>query len=213
MNAKQRIEISAYLDGEAKRPADVERWLRDDPEAAAYYADLQRQQAALGELAGPDVHPAFATRVAAYTREVSMERAMPRLPRVWLPVAAAALVLAVVGFQAWRTEPSSPGLNLPDPDVVMAALEKRAEAGETDWNGSLAVLAPVETETAYEADQDPGDGGDAADEELQLAVAQSFETTLGTDERVEYGLNTLDTEAEEAFRQLLGDYIEQGEVS
>jgi len=101
-------ELSAYLDGESRDPERIARHLQSCPECARYHAQLVRLSGHLQTLRGPEVHPAFATRVMAHAAEAPA-------PRFWIPRFSPRLVtalciagLVVVGTWRWMPEPRSP---------------------------------------------------------------------------------------------------------
>lgn len=98
-------ELSAYMDGESRDPEYIARHLQSCPECARHHVQLLKLSGHLQALRGPDVHPAFVTRVVAHTADI------PRA-RVWFPQfstrwAAAFLVLGLIATGAWTWRPDS----------------------------------------------------------------------------------------------------------
>ena len=65
-------ELSAYIDGEARHPERIERHLRQCPECARRHMALLKLSSHLSAMEGPEVAPAFLTRVMAHARETEM---------------------------------------------------------------------------------------------------------------------------------------------
>lgn len=106
-------ELSAYLDGEALNTASVESHLQDCDTCQQQLVALQSLRTSLQELAQPEVHPAFATRVRA---TIEAQEAMPARSglRRWVLSAsglAAAALLTVAVLSEDSTSPVTPTLS------------------------------------------------------------------------------------------------------
>jgi len=216
MDRKQRDQISAFLDGEARAPGAVERLLRDDPRAAAYHRELAALSRSIRTLEAPDVHPAFAARVMAEVSETRMARRAPR----WLLAGAPALVLAVALFAVvYLALPWSAPAPAPDPrpvgggqflaavdvESISQLIEERIASGENVALDDIGLLGPIEedettlgVELLYELEYGVG------------AFADSGNTLDGID--VETVLADLNHDVEDELRELLVSYA-QGAAS
>jgi anti-sigma factor RsiW len=105
----ERMLVSAYEDGEVESPwkEQIERRLKEDSGWSAE-ADLHlRVKNALAASPEPDFSEAKA-RVGARLRALSTRTALsPRLPLVWISVAAAALLVVAGGTGYWLGSQSS----------------------------------------------------------------------------------------------------------
>lgn len=102
-------ELSAYLDGEAKRPEVLAAHLQECAECARRHMDLARLSNHMKSLPACDVSPAFATRVVAHAAET--ERLRATFWRPVMPFGLAALALVVGGwfaFHGWNASTSIP---------------------------------------------------------------------------------------------------------
>ncbi len=214
MDKKQKEQISAFLDGEARAPESVERLLRDDPQAAAYHRELAALSRSIRSLEAPEVHPAFATRVMAEVSETRMARPAPR----WLLAGGPALVLAVALFAVvylalpWSAPAPDPRpvvgdqfLAAVDVESISDLIEERIASGEDIALDEIGLLGPIQedettlgVELLYELEYSVGaftDSGNALD---------------GID--VETMLADLNHDVEDELRELLVSYA-QGAAS
>lgn len=103
-------ELSAYLDGEALDGVAVESHMHTCDACRQQMVSLQALGKSLQELSGPEVHPAFATRVRA-SIEAEEKSALPSGMRRWVMsmsgLAAAALITVAVVSQD-STSPTTP---------------------------------------------------------------------------------------------------------
>ncbi|MCC6486452.1 MAG: hypothetical protein IT364_03055 [Candidatus Hydrogenedentes bacterium] len=205
-------ELSAYLDGEARDADGVARILKSDPQAARRYEELARLSSHLKSLPGPEVHPAFATRVLASAREQSLKGRTNRL-RYWLPASAlAALTLAAVAAAVLRGGPE-PAV---DPSVA-AVLELRhgneAELGPFATLMDQDILAPLETSAA-----EPIAAPDSsAVDTMEMALAsmvwfESEDTARNETQDVDSMLESLNDAEITVLRELLVEYAAQGDT-
>ena len=99
MNDEQRErlneELSAYLDGEAEDAEKMARLLHEDSSAARQFLEMAKLSAHLKALPGPDIHPAFATRVLARVRE---EAPASRRSFRWAWIAGPAVAALLIGI-------------------------------------------------------------------------------------------------------------------
>jgi hypothetical protein len=123
-------ELSAYLDGESRDPEYIARHLQSCPECARHHVQLLKLSGHLQALRGPDVHPAFVTRVVAHTAEI------PRA-RVWFLQfstrwAAAFLVLGLIAASTWTWRPETAAPAQPEQTVqrVNVAFQDDAQVVE-----------------------------------------------------------------------------------
>lgn len=108
MSGSQHVldELSDYIDGESRDPDRIARHLQFCPECARRHLELRKLSAHLRALPGPEVHPAFATRVLATLAESPA-------PAPWFPLAfprfaAAAIMTLLVGAGLWFARPDAP---------------------------------------------------------------------------------------------------------
>jgi hypothetical protein len=146
-------ELSEYVDGECRDPDRVARHLQSCPDCARRHVELLKLSSHLQALHGPEVHPAFLTRVMAHVDET-------RPARCWLPQVnrGLAALLCVVGLFAvgtWRWMPSSTTTPPPESARVNLAWQDDAQVVEalghlmdmgapTDLFGDLEETAEIE---------------------------------------------------------------------
>ena len=108
-------ELSEYLDGESRDPERIARHLQSCPECARRQVELLKLSGHLKALRGPEVHPAFVTRVMAHTAETPRTRAW--FPRMTPRIAAVLCIAGLATASAWRWIPDTPG-DAPAPDAL-----------------------------------------------------------------------------------------------
>lgn len=133
MNDKERWaeELSAYLDGESRDAAALEKLLAEQPGLARQHNDYARIGALLRSLPDPDVHPAFATRVVAHAIEAGPAPAPWVAWLKWL-VPAAGLAAVVLGAVYLQQEEA-----VVEETPVIAVLRK-------DWADEEKVVGQME---------------------------------------------------------------------
>lgn len=144
-NRKTLEELSAYLDGEAANPAEVERRIDAEPETARMAKELTVLSDALGRLPVPDVHPAFRTRVMAHVRETEREAAPSRFSWRWRAFAAM-VVLVPFGAAIWLFWLSPPAI--PEADGQRVLVRYLLEQDEDVVLTELAELFVNELDSA-----------------------------------------------------------------
>ncbi len=130
-------ELSAFLDGEAINPEDIELRVKADPDAARLAKDLSALSAELGRLPAPDIHPAFRTRVMANVRETDRDLAPPQISWPWRSFAAM-VVLAPFAAAFWTFWWSPPAI--PEADSQRALVHYLFEQDENVVIDELASL-------------------------------------------------------------------------
>ena len=214
MDRKQREQISAFLDGEARAPDTVERLLRDDPRAAAYHRELAALSRSIRTLEAPEVHPAFATRVMAEVSETRMAAPAPRWLLAGGPALALALTIATVVLLAIPGSGPAPDprpvvddhfLASLDVESISQLIEERIASGENVALDEIGLLGPIEedettlgVELLYELEYGVG------------AFADSGNALDGID--VETVLADINHDVEDELRELLVSYA-QGAAS
>lgn len=214
---KKRIsneELSAFLDGEAKRPEEVQRQIQQSEETARRYTALSKASAQVQSL--PELHarPGLAGRVAA-----SLSEPQSRERFVW-PVRVGALLVATTVLAAFiivaalddsasppilqtaevtpATVPPAEVSAIGNEDVLVAELERRLASSATS-----ASLLSAEFDTAPEPINE-------LPEELLLALAPSdwLETFAGSNATQDYRteLGALSDGERTLFVQLLEEY-------
>lgn len=104
-------ELSAYADGEARRPDDIARHLQQCAECARRHMELAKLSANVQALTPPHVSPVLLTRVLAHARDIEP---VQRRRSPLLASAAAGVLVAAVLAAAWFArhalmEPAPPG--------------------------------------------------------------------------------------------------------
>jgi hypothetical protein len=198
-------ELSAYIDGESRRPEAVREHLQACAECARRHTELAKLSSHLRALSTPEVSPAFATRVMATVRETAPSRGRFGWHAL-LPAGiglAAAVVLAGLWF-AGRPPVTPSDLAQSHPaavntDRLMQAIADRIAAG--DDPGEFVALAPDDAATTSD------------DDLAQLAQAEWFgplADEVEADEDVDAMLSSLNPEQVQVFKQLLVDYAKEG---
>ncbi len=163
-NHKELEELSAYLDGEATRPRDVERRIDNDADAALIAKELSALSTELGRLPAPDIHPAFRTRVMAHVRETDREPAPPLISWRWRSFAAM-VVLAPFAAAIWTFWWAPPAV--PEADSQRALVKYLFEQDDEVVLDQLASLL------ADDVDAVNGDWTIASDASALEAVNES----------------------------------------
>lgn len=188
-------EISAYIDGEARRPDQVQHVLEHDAEAARLHRAFSNVSAAIKSL--PQLAPVRNTFVRDVMRSVAAVAPLrqPRWMQYGLPLAMAAALMLVTAFVGLNVTPGAPPVAVNKP------------AGTTD------VLARIISDV---------DDEDAAvtmeDMVLSLASAEWFNVfaddghlwTRQSDWTT--ALSGLDDDTTEAFLNLLTEYAREGQT-
>ena len=154
-----KAELSAYVDGEARRPAQIERHLAGCPQCARACAALQSLSNRLRALEAPEVGNGFRTRVIGHVREQA--RPVRSGWPVWRPFGAG-MAFAGAGALAliaalWAAQPGAgfdpqlgaqpAAVEMADEDTLLASIETPyAEASDTAWMFASANTARPEDE-------------------------------------------------------------------
>ena len=226
MSEKERQQlfeqISAYIDGESDAPHEAARLIETDAEAARLYRELSRMSSSMQTLAAPDVHPAFATRIAAHVREHAAADAAPVwrfvLPK-FLGGFAAVVAIAIAVWPFVRYGGGITTTPAPADPVVAKVLELRKQPEQSLEAQFDSLLA--------ESDTDTWASGNEMDNGLALVVnptlSEDYHEVAGKvakllgggseyddDADVFASLNTLSDAQAEALRGLLTEYVEGG---
>lgn len=189
-----RKELSAYLDGEARRPAEVEGHLRECPECAERLRQLRALSVGLRNMAAPDVHAAFLTRIQA---EVSQVRpARRRRGLLFGPVVAVAAIWVAAAI--WLVRPMEPAPPPPSFHAESGGSDSFLEEGA--WTG-FAGIGPAFEEAPEEALL------------ADLAYAPWFDDlarTVEADRDVEDLVLSLSEPEARALRDRLLQYVNEG---
>jgi len=211
---KKRLRrlVSEYHDGKSRHPERVRQLIQTDPEAAAYFRELQALSSRLRSLPVPRVSPDFSVRVMRDIAHLDMERVRPRWQWVGLPAAAAALlVIMTVLFLEVYTQDTRSGSNTQsqfteiDPDALSDVIVTRVAQGEElPWQGeAFDILEPntngneVESEIADASLYSPEVFGRML---ATLEEESDFYTVIESLENGEVG----------AMRDLLAEYVLEG---
>lgn len=102
-------DISAYLDGEHKRPGEVQKHLQQCADCAREHTALAKVSAHVRALPAPEVTHGFAARVLRAIEGAAPARRIT--PIRWLaPLAAACALVAIVGYNALNAPQGLPGI-------------------------------------------------------------------------------------------------------
>lgn len=158
---KKRItdeELSAFLDGEAKHPEEIERQIQQSGETAQRYLAMSKISTQVQALPKLSARPGLSGRVA-----VSLAESKPNRRLMW-PVRAAAPVLAAIAFVTFlavtgKEESASPALlqtavvapetvaptenaAVEDVEVLVAELERRLSTDTSSFAGGSFYAEP-----------------------------------------------------------------------
>jgi anti-sigma factor RsiW len=135
-------ELSAYIDGAAKRPESIERHLRTCESCARRHMELLKLRSHVAGLRGPVARTGFEARVLARIDEAESPRSFP-----WRLVASVAGVVLVTAVALLVWQPWAP----PSPERIVA--ESRALYGSEDQaRAALEALAAAEPGSDYLAE-------------------------------------------------------------
>lgn len=194
-------ELSAYLDGEAKEPARIQRHLQTCPECARLHLEMLKLSARLRALPNPEASPDFSGRVLDRVAQAEPSR-LHRWPVFALMAAGLVLTAGLAWFRGIGVQ-SSPG--------------RVAEFGEAVAPSPMEQLASELAE-----DSDWGYYGDETERGLGLGVTHEDETALLTGMSLEdedaYGergdsfesIDALSREEMDALAEALETYLEEG---
>ncbi len=150
-------KLSAYLDGELRRPGRVERHLASCPECAGRLRQLRAQSERLGKLSAPEITRDFAARVLEAVEHEPPPAAAGRGQVAW--AGAAALVMLAGALVLYRAvlpdaleHANTPaGSGYPAEEAVIAAFQDvlEADGAPEDWMLAdepmgIAPLIPVD---------------------------------------------------------------------
>lgn len=225
MNEKDKHRLyemlSAYLDGESDAPAEIERLIESDADAARLYTELSRLSTSLKSLPAPEVHPAFATRVMAHVREArDAGSAVPAWRQVVVKLLGAAAAVALIAIAVW---PFWPGKGITEPtekDPVLAEVLRLRNQPEQSLAAQFGPLiaepysagaskGPLDIDSGLALVSDPAVAEDYA--EVVGKVATLLRDDNGCDDDdVFVAIDSLSESQAEALRALLTDYDEGG---
>lgn len=201
-------ELSAYLDGEVRDPERIARHLQSCPDCARRHVELQELSRHLKALRGPEVHPAFVTRVMAHTTDVQPERSwIPRRsPRLATVLSVA--VLAAAG--AWRWMPQTPDAPIPVPVALRVNL-----AWQDDTNVVEALSQLIDSGAPVDLFGDVDEPGDTDDAVVGLdfmleSLAEASADADVVDPFAQDDLSGLSYSTGEDDQPLLNDLLESG---
>jgi negative regulator of sigma E activity len=207
---KQRNEISAYLDGEARSEEAVRERIEADADTAAYYNELKSVSNAVRALPEATPRHGFAQRVCACIEAAGQETVKAwRMPLTAHATLAAALVVGVVAFKSVAPSPS--GSVQPESPVIAMSLQEEEQALvarlEQRINADAANNEP--TAVGLYVSRQPSE---VYNERLLGLVSnmdymQAFPAVSGSDYSTL--VNTLDPAGRQAFKELLSTTIER----
>lgn len=125
------VELSAFVDGEAKEPIAVETHIAQCQSCRDTVAGMKNMSHSLGSLPAPDVHPAFAGRIVATLEERPAPRRVRSMPWVFTFAGVAAMGLLVASAYlpiALRGENAPMQVTLVNDSQTAPSLELRDEA-------------------------------------------------------------------------------------
>ena len=160
-----QADLSAYMDGEARRPERIERHLAQCAACQAHLAAFGAVSAHVKALRSPSVHPSFAANVVGRIREAQPARSASHAPwRSYIaPAMAVAMVMLIAGVLAFNTP--RPG-DQPAETISQTASTSNASSTEP------ASMAQVVLETASAPSQDVM----AALDEVETPYAEKSDT-------------------------------------
>lgn len=209
-------ELSAYLDGECRRPDVVEAHLRACPECAARLEALRTVSAAVKTLQAPDVRPEFLTRVMAHAADTPRERPARLALHPWryLTVGLAACAALMIGVALFLSESPTPPAGLPvaaqgDAAAPFADDDALAEhlASRPDWAERLASDLEFLPSPEIDSADVPDEAVAALDDSGLLAeLAEELDTPDDLDTMV----SAMNDDERAAFIALLQEYQEEG---
>jgi len=210
-------ELSAYLDGECRRPEEVEAHLRHCPQCAERLEALRRVSSAVRLLQAPEVRPEFLTRVLAHAAEAPPARPAWHAALRWpgfagmLTACAAVVFVATAYVMLAEPPPATPpfaahesGRPFPpaDDDALADHLARRPDLAER-LETSDQFLPPPDLEDAGV----PEEAVAALDDSVRLAeLADEFDAQEDLDTIV----NAMNDDERAAFIALLQEYQEEG---
>lgn len=203
---RKNKEISAYLDGESRRPEEVERYLREDAEAASAQRAYARLSECLKALPRTEVSPAFSRRVMLAIEETDRRR-VPWYQHMAMPIAVAAAALVAVGV-----------ILVTGTDEATAPKVTQIPALEAPAGPIIALnepVAPAQPAELFATDLTPRpESFDASTEDMLLALATSewFDSFAeGWEDSRDYStaLSDLNQAEAEVFLELLGETARQ----
>lgn len=200
----KQADLSAYVDGEARRPAQIERHLTSCPQCARAYAALQSLSNRMRAIEAPEVRSGFRTRVLGHVREQA-QPARTGWP-VWRPFGAGmalagtavlALITALWAAQPntafeQRTTPQTAAVEPAGEDAYLASIETPyAEASDTAWMFASANATHQEQKT------------ESVDELLVALARVEYFDGAAIQSAAETDINTAVTTLDEAERVTL----------
>jgi hypothetical protein len=209
-------ELSAYIDGESRRPEDVRRHLQVCESCARRHIELLKLSATLHEMESPVANPEFTrnvlARITAETAATGTRWRTPFLTPRFAWAMAAAFLIVFSGMAVWFALGPSPETRLVqqcrawnDDETIIAQFEKLIIEGVDP--GALLFVSPegeIDMEITF----------DDIAEVLALAIEEDL---TGMDEGTElfdsgdiyFGIEALDSQTEAVLRELLNEYLAQ----
>lgn len=204
-------ELSAYADGEARRPDHIARHLQQCAECARRHMELAKLSANVQALTPPQVSPALLTRVLAHARDIEPHstRRAPRVARVL--AGALAVVALAVGWFAFRPSmESAPSSSVAT--IFPHDFDFEAATREIEWHiahGDEPNLAEM-----YVLWSDPEAAEDDDDHVVQAVlsdrVLRPMADALDSNQDIMALAESLNPSEAATLRILLSQYVSEG---
>lgn len=203
-------ELSAYIDGETADPERTAEHLRNCAACAGLHEQLLSVSGHVSALPGIQLGPEFLTRVMAHAAARAEQPPRWRWAGVRLAIAGclAALVLVAAALYVARGLSSAPA-------PAKMALEKTGPALIAEGPSELHVAEPEEVSEDFES---LGNADDASVDEMITGLSQTewfgaLAAAWEADVDLDVLLGSMDEDEAADFRNLLRDYIEEGQVT
>ena len=213
-------ELSAYVDGEARRPQTVSAHLETCPECEGRYRELIALSGQLRSLPASKARPGFAARVLRALNEPTPNRIPARHPMRVAAFAAAALFMSatmVSVYYANQPVLAPRPVAVSPPAVPSMTLAQQEEAWILELEQLVAEHPDYDTPLlAYDITND-AEPAVATVDDMLLALMEDdvlllYSQAWVEDEDFDSSVNRLDPEQTEALKSLLREYAEETNV-
>ena len=210
-------ELSAYVDGEARRPEIVSAHLEACPECEGRYRELIALSGQLRSLPAPKARPGFAMRVLRALDEPAPNRIPARHPMRVAAFAAAALFMSatmVSVYYANRPVLAPTPIAVSIPAVQSMTLAQQEEALVLELEQLMAEHPDYDSPLlAYDITND-AQPETATEDDMLLALMEDdmflqYGQAWVEDEDFDTTVNRLDSEQTEILKSLLREYAEE----
>lgn len=204
-------ELSAYADGEARRPDDIARHLQQCAECARRHMELAKLSANVQALTPPHVSPALLTRVLAHARDIEPMPTRKASGLVHILAGALAVAALAVGWFAFR-----PAMEAAPPSSVAAFLPQdfdfEAATREIEWH--IAQGDELNLAEMYVLWSDPEAESEYDDHVVQAVLSDSvlrpMADALDSNQDILSLAESLNPSETATLRILLSQYVSEG---